>query len=150
MTWICCFMNSSPKLCEIGIASNLDSFFNLINLNHETQTHTFSCIFACCNVCTSANSIPHLICRRCSSVSDVSQKSLLYSLYLGKQVFSRRRYGKGGGGHLLRETTSRGLCGLVGRTALHVRTRSLGAVRPMLGTVPSIRAIPGKLARHTN
>ena len=35
-----------------------------------------------------------------------------------------------------------------GRAALHARTGLLGAVRPVLGTVPSIRAIPGKVAKH--
>jgi hypothetical protein len=35
-----------------------------------------------------------------------------------------------------------------GRTALHTRTSILG-VRPILGTVPIIRAIPCKVAWHT-
>jgi hypothetical protein len=38
-----------------------------------------------------------------------------------------------------------------GRAALHARTRVLGSVRPVLGTVPStrVRAIPYKVAKHT-
>jgi hypothetical protein len=35
-----------------------------------------------------------------------------------------------------------------GLTVLRSRTFLLGAVRPMLGTVPSSRAIPGKVAKH--
>ena len=47
----------SLKLYGTSYTSSAQLFFNKLHLNHENQTHSLGCVYACSNVCTSADGL---------------------------------------------------------------------------------------------